>query len=104
MMTMSAEERHNTVQKNRFRLCQLQNAVWSCETDLGRVPQLGCHISNLNSNTCHGNEHRLSTHMHEDDSQKPLLLSETSGADLNNSDFKHIPIKEEGYELSVEPF
>lgn len=24
-------------------------------------------------------------HMHEDDTQKPLLLSETSGADLNNS-------------------
>lgn len=44
-------------------------------------------------------------YMHEDDSQKPLLLSETSGGRPKQlSDLKHVSLEEAGYELSVEPF
>lgn len=77
MMTMSAEERHNTMQKHKFWLCQLCDPV--------KLVLRGCHNWVATSATSTAtNVMAMSAvflrHMHEDDSQKPLLLSETFGA------------------------
>lgn len=88
-----------------FWLCQLWNAAWCCETDLVRVSQLGCHISNLNSNKRHDNECRLSSTQAGGWQSEAFVAGwDIRGRPQELSDLKHVPLKESGDEVSLGPF